>query len=94
MCIFLPQVRKIAPEYYTNLPAHESWVRVIWEFVFDPEIGPYSRVKRQSDPHAKSNGNKESVLSPTPTSNGLTSSNNLIAKVHSVHEMSVNGKYE
>ncbi|BFZ11810.1 hypothetical protein BsWGS_14849 [Bradybaena similaris] len=42
----LPEVRKIAPEYYTSLPCHHSWIKVIWDFIFDPEIGPYSRVKR------------------------------------------------
>lgn len=42
----LPELRKLAPEYYDNLPCHTSWVKVIWDFVFDPDIGPYSRVKR------------------------------------------------
>ncbi|CAG5129695.1 unnamed protein product [Candidula unifasciata] len=42
----LPEVRKIAPEYYKCLPSHHSWIKVIWDFIFDPEIGPYSRVKR------------------------------------------------
>lgn len=45
----LPKVRQIAPEYYDNLPSHDSWVKVIWDFIFDPEIGPYARVKRSSD---------------------------------------------
>lgn len=42
----LPLVRKIASEYYDNLPCHTSWVKVIWDFITDPEIGPYARVKR------------------------------------------------
>lgn len=42
----LPELRKIAPEYYENLPFHTSWVKVLWDFVFDPEIGPYSRIRR------------------------------------------------
>jgi sphingolipid delta-4 desaturase len=45
----LPEVRKIAPEYYNNLPSHNSWVKVIWDFIFDPEIGPYSRVRRRNE---------------------------------------------
>lgn len=42
----LPLVRKIAPEYYDDLPCHTSWVKVIWDFIMDPAIGPYARVKR------------------------------------------------
>ena len=42
----LPQVRKIAPEFYDNLPHHYSWSKVIYDFITDPKIGPYARVKR------------------------------------------------
>lgn len=42
-----PQVRKIAPEYYDHLPQHHSWVKVLWDFVFEDSLGPYSRVKRK-----------------------------------------------
>lgn len=41
------QVKKIAAEYYDTLPQHKSWVHVLWDFVFDDSIGPYSRVKRK-----------------------------------------------
>ncbi|KAL5009220.1 hypothetical protein ScPMuIL_014801 [Solemya velum] len=44
----LPEVRKIAPEYYDNLPYHTSWVKVIYDFIMDPKIDLYSRVKRKS----------------------------------------------
>lgn len=43
----LPMVRKMAPEYYDNLPHHNSWVRVIYDFITDPTIGPYARIKRK-----------------------------------------------
>ncbi|MBN3305480.1 DEGS2 monooxygenase, partial [Amia calva] len=42
----LPQVKKMAPEYYDNLPQHDSWVRVLWDFVFCDSLGPFSRIKR------------------------------------------------
>lgn len=42
----LPLVRKIAPEYYDHLPQHHSWVKVLWDFVFDDSLGPFARVKR------------------------------------------------
>ena len=42
----LPLVKKIAAEYYDNLPYHTSWIKVMWDFIIDPRIGPYARVKR------------------------------------------------
>ncbi|CAG2116233.1 unnamed protein product [Medioppia subpectinata] len=42
----LPRVREIAPEFYDSLPSHSSWTYVIWKYITDPKIGPYSRVKR------------------------------------------------
>ncbi|XP_004699173.1 sphingolipid delta(4)-desaturase/C4-monooxygenase DES2 [Echinops telfairi] len=43
----LPLVRKIAPEYYDHLPQHHSWLKVLWDFVFEDSLGPYARVKRE-----------------------------------------------
>eukprot|EP01103_Thecamoeba_quadrilineata_P020475 TRINITY_DN8802_c0_g1_i1.p1 TRINITY_DN8802_c0_g1~~TRINITY_DN8802_c0_g1_i1.p1 ORF type:complete len:321 (-),score=41.89 TRINITY_DN8802_c0_g1_i1:171-1133(-) len=43
----LPMIKEIASEYYDNLPVCESWVMVIWNYITDPSIGPFSRVKRQ-----------------------------------------------
>ena len=44
----LPLVREIAPEYYKDLPHHNSWTKVIYEFIMDPAIGPYARIKRKA----------------------------------------------
>ncbi|XP_014483756.1 PREDICTED: sphingolipid delta(4)-desaturase DES1 isoform X1 [Dinoponera quadriceps] len=43
----LPEVKRIAPEFYDNLPHHNSWVSVLYDFVMDPDIGPYARMKRK-----------------------------------------------
>lgn len=43
----LPMVKKIAGEFYDHLPHHDSWVKVLYDFVVDPDIGPYARVKRK-----------------------------------------------
>ena len=43
----LPEVRRIAPEFYNNLPSYASWAGVIWQYITDPKISPFSRVKRQ-----------------------------------------------
>lgn len=42
----LPLVRKMAPEFYDHLETHTSWLWVLWQFVVNPAIGPYARVKR------------------------------------------------
>jgi len=44
----LPRVREIAPEWYDHLPHHDSYCKVIWNFITDPHIGPWSRVKRKT----------------------------------------------
>ena len=42
-CTRIAKVRELAPEYYKHLPHHTSWLKVLWDFVFDPEMGPQSR---------------------------------------------------
>jgi sphingolipid delta-4 desaturase len=44
----LPDVKKIAPEFYDNLPQHNSWTAVLYDFVMDPDVGPYARMKRKA----------------------------------------------
>jgi len=43
----LPQVRSIAAEFYQDLPVCESWPGVIYAYIMDPNVGAFSRVKRQ-----------------------------------------------
>jgi len=42
----LPRVRKIAPEFYENLPSYTSYLSVFWRYITDASVGPFSRVKR------------------------------------------------
>ncbi|CAF0913205.1 unnamed protein product [Adineta steineri] len=42
----LPKLKKIAPDYYDNLPCHHSWIKVIFDFIFDPKLGPKARIRR------------------------------------------------
>ena len=42
----LPKVRALAPEFYDTLPHHDSWCAVIWNYIMDDSVGPYSRIKR------------------------------------------------
>lgn len=42
----LPMIKKMAPEFYDNLPCHNSWIKVLYDFITCTEMGPYSRIKR------------------------------------------------
>ncbi len=48
-CTNLPKVREMAHEFYDDLPQHQSWFGVMREFIFNSNLGPYSRVKREYD---------------------------------------------
>ena len=43
----LPALREIAKEFYADLPHHRSWTSVIWQFIWDKEVGLWCRVKRK-----------------------------------------------
>jgi sphingolipid delta-4 desaturase len=42
----LCKVRSMAPEYYDDISHYHSWVKVIYDYIMDVKISPYSRVKR------------------------------------------------
>jgi sphingolipid delta-4 desaturase len=42
----LPKVKAAAPEFYNNLHEHKSWTYVLWRYITDPTINPFSRVRR------------------------------------------------
>ena len=43
----LPRIRAIAPEVYNNLSYHTSWTRLLFRFLFDPNLSLFSRMLRQ-----------------------------------------------
>lgn len=43
----LPKLREMAHEFYDELPCHQSWVGVMWQFVLDDNVGLWCRVKRK-----------------------------------------------
>jgi len=49
----LPILRKIAPEYYDNLPQIESYFKVYWLYIMDNSIGPWARIARIPDEKTK-----------------------------------------
>jgi sphingolipid 4-desaturase/C4-monooxygenase len=42
----LPLLRGLAPEYYDGLLSHRSWTSTIWQYIMNPRLGGFSRVKR------------------------------------------------
>lgn len=50
----LPKLRQIASEYYDPLPRHHSWPMVTFRFIFQTDVGLFSRAKRSpGGPHQK-----------------------------------------
>ncbi|KAI0851267.1 sphingolipid delta4-desaturase [Daldinia vernicosa] len=43
----LPELNRIASDFYTELPHHRSWTYVLWRFIFDESVGIRCRVKRK-----------------------------------------------
>ena len=44
----LPLVSKIAKEYYRDIAVHTSYWKMIYEFIFNDKMGPWSRIKRKN----------------------------------------------
>ena len=44
--IYLPKLKRIAPEYYEPLMAHNSWTKVLLTFLFSKQFDLYSRIVR------------------------------------------------
>ncbi|CAG8776781.1 16391_t:CDS:2, partial [Cetraspora pellucida] len=49
----LPEINKIATEYYENLAYHTSWFMVHWNFITQRQFGIQSRVKRSFKAHKR-----------------------------------------
>jgi len=43
----LPELRRLAPEFYADLMHHTSWTATLWHYVTRPELGAHARVKRR-----------------------------------------------
>ncbi|KAI0766243.1 dihydroceramide delta-4-desaturase [Irpex lacteus] len=67
----LPTLRKLAPEFYDTIPSHPSWPMVMVNFIRDPDVGMYSRVKRLSKAEREAALAASSSASESP--DGVTS---------------------
>lgn len=57
----LPQIKKMAPEYYDTLASHSSWTRLLFRFLFDSNVTLFSRVERNDRGGLKVNEREQSV---------------------------------
>lgn len=44
----LPELKKMAPEFYDGLKAHRSWLGLFLQFIFNPRYTLYSRIDRSA----------------------------------------------
>lgn len=44
----LYKVKEIAPEFYNELDSYKSWSQVIYMYIMDRTVGPFSRMKRMA----------------------------------------------
>lgn len=72
---YLPKVREYAPEYYNSIPYHTSWVKVIYDYITDPSIGPYARMKRKEYLYEKGTMKINDVTNGKTETNGHVISN-------------------
>ncbi len=52
----LPRLRALAPEFYGPLRSHDSYVRLLWQFLTDRRYTLFSRVVRTGDATAEAAG--------------------------------------
>lgn len=45
----LPELNRIAKDFYDPLPSHYSWFKVLFDFVLDPRVTLWNRVKRTKE---------------------------------------------
>merc|ERR1711865_1212617 len=61
----LPEITRIASEFYDPLPKCNSWCGIIWTYITDPRIGAYSRVKRNKVVNSSEKVNPNDVTGDT-----------------------------
>ncbi len=54
-CTRLPELKKIAPEWY-DLPSYTSWIRVLFDFVWNEKMSLFARATRVNPTTLRQNG--------------------------------------
>ena len=59
------RVRPSLAEFYEPLPKCDSWCGIIWTYITNPNIGAYSRVKRNKAVDSSENVNPNDAVGDT-----------------------------
>ena len=72
----IAEVKRIAHEFYDDLPYHTSWCKVLWDFIWDSDMGPHAHGigYLQSDVQDCSKTQYESAKKKNSTANGNANS--------------------
>jgi sphingolipid delta-4 desaturase len=63
----LPLLKKMAPGFYEPLHSHRSWTKLLFQFIFTPELNLYSRAVRPSRAETLAQNDAEKVPFLMPT---------------------------
>jgi sphingolipid delta-4 desaturase len=53
----LPEIQRMAPEFYEPLHAYRSWSAVVWDFITNRRMSPFSRIIHPSTARSRSGAN-------------------------------------
>ncbi len=56
----LPEIKKIAPEFYDTLKSHNSWSSLVWQFLTDKNLSLFSRTIRDNKGNVATTRSEES----------------------------------
>ena len=73
----LPALHEIAKDYYADLPHHQSWIWVMWQFIWDKEVGLWCRVKRKEGGRKVGGWREEELQSNEQKGSGIGNPRNL-----------------
>ncbi|KAJ2881402.1 sphingolipid delta-4 desaturase, partial [Coemansia asiatica] len=84
----LPEIKRIAPEYYDNLAYHTSWFAVLYMFITSSLLAPQSRVVRTLDAHRYARKNLK-VPSPTEMKDLSSEKADFVARIKKAADMAM-----
>lgn len=66
----LRKLHAAAPEFYDCLASHDSYTGVLWRYISDPAMGPFSRVMRRREDHCASAAASGESVATAPAEQG------------------------